>query len=331
MVMRSVLGLLIVGLLAGGLLSGCGAMNPVNVSKAGWTAEQEAVQSSVMSDPEVVDDGLVESEATYGVHSRPSASPLAAIVPNQWWRTIMSVERRFEITFADSDSTGRPREARVVLYKTMHGTLTVMPVPVPPETTLTLALRPMPVPGPGDGPAGAWKKPTLDRWERRLLLRRYPRPDSVTGAWKEWYVVGASGALVTSVGSNTGSGSAPQIVSVRFQSPNSDVTLTDPLKLQPLDGALRVDEGADVAVTATTGSVDDVVVLMLQDVRLSLQPRGDGTYVGVWRTPMLTGLRHVGVNALSHETLYDDQAAYRSAAWVFHYANRGDVIVANTP
>jgi hypothetical protein len=330
--MRSCLGLLITVSLAAGLIAGCGAVNPVNVSKAGWTAEQEAVQSAVMSDPEVVDDGLVESEATYGMHSRPSVSPLMAIVPNQWWRTITSVERRFEITFADSDSTGRPREARVVLYKTLRGTLTVAPPPPKPDTTLSLALRPMPIPGPGDEPGLAvWTKPTLDRWERRLLLRRYPRPDTVTGAWKEWYVVGASGALVTSMGSNTGSGSPPQVVSVRFQSPNSDVTVTDPLKLQPLDGALRVDEGADVVVTATTQSVDDVVVLMLQDVRLPLQSRGDGTYVGVWRTPLLTGLRHVGVNALSHETLYDDKAPYRSTAWVFLYANRNDVVVAKTP
>ena len=252
-------------------------------------------------------------------------------MPSQWWRTITSVDRRFEITFADSDSTGRPREARVVLYKTMHGTLTVMPMPVP-DTTLTLSLRPMPVPAPGDDPAlGGWTKPTLDRWERRLLLRRYPRPDTATGAWREWYVVGASGALVTSLGSNTGTGSAPQIVSVRFQSPNSDVTVTDPLKLQPLYAALRVDEGADVTVTATTQDADDVVVLMLQDLRLPLQSMGDGTHVGVWRTPMLSGLRHVGVNALSHETLYDDQAPYRSQAWVFHYANLGDVIVASTP
>ena len=59
--------------------------------------------------------------------------------------------------------------------------------------------------------------------------------------------------------------------------------------------------------------------LYLRDMRFRLKNNGDDTYSGTFRTGWLTGVRHFGVNALSHGTLFDDTAPYDSQRWVLPY------------
>ena len=89
-----------------------------------------------------------------------------------------------------------------------------------------------------------------------------------------------------------------------------------------LRAVLRFAPDDTVRLTATTLRNDDVVVLQQSDRRFRLHNNGDDTYTGVFRTGLLDGMRHVGVNALSHGTLFDDAAPYDSQAWIVPYVVR---------
>ena len=67
-----------------------------------------------------------------------------------------------------------------------------------------------------------------------------------------------------------------------------------------------------VTLTATTEATDDVVVLLWRGLRFRFANNGDHTYTGRWKAPLMRGVGHVGVNALSHGTLFDDLARYDS-------------------
>ena len=71
-----------------------------------------------------------------------------------------------------------------------------------------------------------------------------------------------------------------------------------------------------MTLTAYTERSDDVVLLYLRDHRAPFHNNGDGTSTAVFSAPDLLGLHHVGVNVLSHDTLFDDTVAYNSLAWI---------------
>ena len=82
---------------------------------------------------------------------------------------------------------------------------------------------------------------------------------------------------------------------------------------------LKLDPGAEVAVTVTTERADDIVLFVRHGHRARLEPNGDNTYSGRFTVPDERGVRHFGVNALSNGTLFDDDAPYNSIAWIFPY------------
>jgi hypothetical protein len=310
--MRSRL-LLVTSLLAAvGLSAGCGK-DPVTSpsSKSDRPSlDQAEVASVVAMAPEVVEDGQFESTEITSLGSGPgpgAAGALAAVNPLRFWRVITSVERRFEFAFADSDSTGRPTTAIVTVHKSLAGRFNVLTgVPGGDSTAL-------------DTSVGVIRKPLADRWVRRVLLQRMPASDSTPSAWR---VVATSGARVTSLNATT------RIASLRFQTAGLDTTLTDPLHFFHLRRILKLEPGTPVVLTVTTLRNDDVVVMCRFGHRFRFRNNGDNTYTGVWQVPDLrqgNGPRpgpgrppifHFGVNALSHGTLFEDQAPYDSQAWL---------------
>ena len=62
--------------------------------------------------------------------------------------------------------------------------------------------------------------------------------------------------------------------------------------------------------------------LLSRDRRFRLHSNGDNTYTGVFHVRLLAGLHHLGVNALSNGTLFDDQAPYDSQSWILPYVVR---------
>ena len=290
------------------LLAGCSQPGAVNGpgSPGASGSDQAEVSSVLASEPSYVDDEVSESPDQTDLEASPAGSAgeaslfsaEAAIRPLGFWRQIRSVERRFEFAFADTDSTGRPTTAIVTAHKVMLGTFNILvgdevPEGSPPESHVI-------------------HKPLVDHGVRRLLLKRVPVPDA-TSDRRGWRLVATSGVRITS------RGAATRIESLRIQSGPLDTTVTDPLAFFRLRAMLKLDPLEDVTLTATTLHNDDIVLLYLRDRRVRFHNNGDNTYSARFRVPDRTGLHHVGVNALSNGTLFDDTASYDSQSWIEPY------------
>ncbi|MGH7731131.1 MAG: hypothetical protein ACRENJ_07765 [Candidatus Eiseniibacteriota bacterium] len=289
------------------LLAGCSRQGTLSGPQDPGTGTDEAeVASALAAEPSYVDDEVSESadQTTLEASASPASGGAgvygteAAIRPLGFWRQIRSVERKFEFAFADTDTTGRPTTAIVTVHKFMLGSFNILVGDEVPE---------------GSPPqAHVIHKPLADHGVRRLLLKRVPAPDA-TSRRGVWRVVATSGVRITS------RGAATRIESLRVQSGPLDTTITEPLAFFRLRAIIKLDPLADVTLTATTLRNDDVVLLYLRDRRVRFHNNGDNTYSARFRVPDRTGLHHVGVNALSNGTLFDDVAPYDSQSWIEPY------------
>lgn len=311
-------------------LSGCGATKTTS-SSGTLTTDQQDVQTTVASDPAVVDDGLFDASDPTGYSAHGASGPLTGIgdgndVPapgvvgaqaeRRFWRTITGVTRSADIEVT-RDEQGLPVSAHVTIHKHFTGTFNVV--------------TPQVVAGVGGDSVVVHhvSKPLKDHWVRQLWLVHTAPRDSSEGRGR-WHIVATSGIEITSE-VNDPDGPQPHIVSIRVQTAGLDTTLTDPAAAIPFHDLCRVPSGTPVTVTVTTQAADDFVVLMHHDGRFRLTANGDDTYSGTWDTSNFAGLKHVGVNALANGTVTNDNVAYHSHAWVFPYLNDGDVIADETP
>lgn len=288
------------------LLAGCSGQGTVNTPgdpAAGASQDQADVAATLAENPAYVDDDVSESpdQTSLGATSASGVgvgtlSAEAAIRPLTFWRQIRDIERRFEFKFSDPDSNGRPTTAIVTVHKSIRGSFNIL---VGDDV------------GEGNPPeAHVIHKPLADHWVRRLMLKRVALAASDRRAWR---VVATSGVRITSRDAET------RIASLQIQSGPLDTTITDPLAFFRLRGILKLDPAADVTLTATTLRADDVVLLYLRNHRVRFHNNGDNTYTARFRVPDRIGLHHVGVNALSNGTLYDDEARYDSQSWIEPY------------
>jgi hypothetical protein len=309
----------------GALLAGCGR-SPVNApasnASLGTAATQARVASVMARAPQVIEDRQFESNESATLDAGRTRGAIA-VGPLRFWRTISHVERSYDFAFSDPDSSGNPRRAIVTVTKALTGSFNIA-TPVATSDSL-----------PADSVVIV-RKPLDDRWVRRLVFIRVPHPvqcDSTKGDGRrvgssvaagadtshddeDWRLVGTSGVQVTSKDAQT------RIVSLRVQSAGLDTTLTDPLGLFRLRRVLRFEPGAPLTLTATTLRSDDTVVLLLHGHRVLFTNNGNGTYTGSLQLPSeedVDELRHIGVNALSHGTLSDDQLPYDSQAWILPF------------
>ena len=116
-------------------------------------------------------------------------------------------------------------------------------------------------------------------------------------------------------------GATRQIQSVTVQGASESYTITDPLALVDVPDLPTFVRGEDVTVTVVTGDPADEVFLHSKGHRLQFQNNGDGTFTGNWHIPRGHGdpIRCIGIDVLSHGTLFDDVAPYDSRAWVLPY------------
>jgi hypothetical protein len=321
--MRSKLLLAVFLVAVAGPLAGCGRDTVNNPAEDTPSAMDEAQVAEILSlEPELVEDGEFESEETTTIGGGDGR--LAAISPIRFWRTIRDVDRYFTFAFADTDSTGRPTTAIVTVHKHLFGRFNIL-VGVPGSDDVAM-----------DSTTRIVRKPLADHWVRRILLKRIPTVDSKRNPWR---IVATSGVKVTSRGAET------QIVSLRVQAAELDTTLTDPLQFMRLRRFLRLEPGSAVTFTATTLTNDDVVVMCLRGHRFRFHNNGDNTYTAVWKVPDLrltnsagpgprpphARIFHFGVNALSHGTLFDDEAPYDSQAWLLPFLLRPDLLAEALP
>jgi hypothetical protein len=289
-------------------LAGCGkSTSPLqsavdNGAPAG--SDQAQVSSVVQSSPQYVNEDVWQSSS---VQTLDGAGGFAAIRPLRFWRDITSETRTTDTQFGAPDSNGRPTLALVTVHRHFLGTFDIVAGSTnPTDTTRTLV-----------------KKPLDDEWTRKLVLVRVPGP-AIPG-FDGWRLAGTSGVDVHTRGGST------HIVSLRIQSGLLDTTITDPLELHRLRRIELVEPGSEVTLTATTGNPSDVVLFYGYDMRRRFASHGDGTFTFTYTTGRFPGLRYFGVDALSNGTLFDDQAAYDSNAWVLPYAVAPQRMPADTP
>ena len=282
-------------------VAGCGKGNSSLAPIGGnnGSADMVQVNQELAAHPEVLDDGGLStdaSQATVTSGGGAGASPASidsAITPLFFFRRIDHVDRSFEFAFADTDSTGRPTRAIVTVFRTLTGTFNILA-----GDTMSL------------GGAHRVSKPLVDHWVRRIELRRI----RVTAdGMPVWRIVAASAVKVTA------RNASEAIASVRVQSGGLDTTLTDPLQLFRLRSVLKVTPDAPITLTVTTNHVDDILLLHAADRRFRFHNDGGGAYSGTWTTPDWPGLRHVGIDAITHATLYDSAAPYDSQQWMLPY------------
>jgi hypothetical protein len=293
-------------LLLTGLLAGCSKNNnPANplATGAGTTpsSDQALVTSAIAASPQAIEDGLADADFQTTLDSPTGVA--AAIQPITYWRTITRRDRTFEFQFGDNDANGKPTTAFVTIHKLLVGQFNIL------VGTPDLGGEP-PI-----SDRAVIHKPLEDHWVRRVTLKRV-RLEGDTGD-PVWRIVAISGVKVTSKDATT------NIMSLRIQAADLDTTIFDPLAFQRLRRVLRFDAGTKVLLTVTTGRNDDVVVLHHRDRRFRFHKNGDNTYTGAWTTGTgapFPGLQHVGINALSHGTLFDDKAPYDSQSWIFPYS-----------
>ncbi|HEY6194100.1 MAG TPA: hypothetical protein VI504_03585 [Candidatus Eisenbacteria bacterium] len=291
---RSGFGLGVLALLA---LAGCGkttsSLQAGVDNGAPVGSDQAQVATVLQNNPDFVNEDVWQSQQAQALTATGS---YAAIRPLRFWRDITSVDRTTDTEFGVPDSSGRPTRALVTVHQHFLGTFDIVAgSPDPADTSRSLV-----------------QKPLDDLWTRKLALARITAPGE-TGPGR-WHLVGTSGVDVHTRGGST------HLVSLRIQTETLDTTITDPLELHRLRRVVLVEAGQQVTLTANTGNADDVVLFYGRDMRSRFASHGDGTFTFTFPTGRFPGLRYFGVDALSHGTLFDDQAAYDSNAWVFAYA-----------
>ena len=296
------------------VLAGCGS-SP-NGPGSMQSAEQASVTSTMVTQTSFMDDGMYDSTTMPPLTSAHPVTPggfavQSPIDPLDYWRTFTHVTTWYSFAFSDTDSTGRPRWARVTVNRHLLGRFNIL-------QSL-----------PGDSATGdsmnVIHKPMDEMWVRNLLLHRF-QGDSA-GAGPDWRLVGASGVKVSQIGAMT------HILSLRIQSQNTgvDTTITDPSRCFFLHWILRFSANDRITVTANTGNATDICVLHKFDHRFRMKNNGDGTFTIGWRTGDWSGWRHFGVNAFSHGTLFDDTAPYDSQTWFIPYTVVSDPVVDYLP
>ena len=283
-------------------LAGCGRESALTAPPGSPSEAQDRaeIEQTLAASPDVMDESTYASEEE---STTDDGGALArAGLPLRFWRRITDVQRRFEFAFSDPDSSGQPTTAKVTVHTLLSGTFNIRR-PDPDDSTRS------------DGEIV--HKRLRDHAVRHVLLKRVRVNDAGRALWK---IVAVSGVQVRSQDAITA------IQSLRIRSASLDTTITNPLELRRLRRILTFDAGERVELTVTTSASDDFVLLVRPAARFAFHHNGDGTFTGRWSVPAVPGIKLVGVNALSHGTLFDDLAPYDSEAWLFHFAVRPTVI-----
>jgi hypothetical protein len=309
----------IVGLFATGCNKSANGPEDEN-APTGVTNEQSARlyfannDEFVNNDEQSIDDQEVQP-TDYGTFGKIDA----AITPLRWGRFVRNVSRTATDTVYRGDSI-----AVVHIRKVITGVLKIRAINGAGDTVLI-------------------DKPFTDAAERNIIFRRFGR--ETKRFWLNWLPV-----AISLVDGGTVSPSNINITKLEIITPNDTITITDPLSFYlrfPArrilhTGRMDVPEfvGAPrviVKATVVSSSPDtDLVALRfgmdpLHKRRIRMQcvsrVQVGSNYEGVFQAPafqmhVFPGAFHIAVDALTRETLFDDQAPYSVSWWGFPYRVR---------
>ena len=320
---RTIVALWGMSMVAGLLIVGCNNQSTGpddELAPVGVTNEQEAMKYFAMEDAfvknaeETFRDDAVEP-MDYGTFGKIDA----AIIPLRFGRFITSVTRTATVTTMPGDTI-----AVVNVQKTIQGVLKIKALDAN-----------------GDTLADLIEKPFTDNAVRNVIFKRVNR--DLRRYWKNWLPVATS--LVS--GGTAAPNNNVSITMVKMYLPNGDsITVTDPENYflryrwtRLFDGGRNdVPEllgGQRVLLQATIVSTSpdtDFVALrygvglfMKRRMRMNLvsEVENGGTYTRLYEVPFFVhfhkGWFHAGIDAVTRETLFDDQAPYSVSWWGVPY------------
>jgi hypothetical protein len=308
--------------LVGALLAGCAKDNgtgPGSQAPAGVTNEQSAMQYYASNDPFVMNDEITFADQAvqatdYGTFGKIDA----AVTPLRWGRFITSVTKNVTITVQPGDSL-----SIALIQKTLNGDLKIRAKTGAGDTVLIT-------------------KPFADTSSRYVIFKRVARDRD--RFWLNWVPVASS--LIK--GGTLAPSNLISITRLEMFLPNGDtITVTDPnayfLRYHWLrlfaggrKDAPELTPGTMVRMRATVVSSSpdtDIVALRygfdsfharrLRMALVSQVDNGNGSFTRQfeiqWPVHFHLGFFNAGVDALTKETLFDDQAPYSVSWWGIPY------------
>jgi hypothetical protein len=251
-------------------------------------ADEAAIEASIGQElgSDAESDVLVWGEDTAG-------GTRDAINTVRWWRELLRLEKTVQITI---HRDGIPPSADVSVKTDASGVLHLVS---------------------GDGPEIERTNKDFEITGVRSLY--FERRNARILDQRRWVLKSMSGVEVQSPRTTR------KINSVRVQSGDIDVTLTNVTDLVPLSELMRIPMNTEVGITVDTGDATDAVFLHLRrdHMRMPLESNGDGPFSGKFRTGSDAGRRHLAVDVLSHGTLFDQSAPYDNVVWGIPYKVRG--------
>ena len=241
----------------------------------------------------------------------------AAITPLRWGRFVTRVVRTTTDTVRPGDSI-----AVIHIHKLISGILKIRAL----RDTSTVLIE----------------KNFVDSADHNIIFRRFAH-----GQGRFWWLTNWLPIATSLVDGRTISPNNINITAIELDTPNDTISVTDPLNFylrypwRRILGPGRKDipefnTAARVLLKATVVSSSpdtDVVALRFgmdrfHKRRIPMQcvsqiPLGANSYQRVFQTQftmhIFPGFFHVGVDALTRETLYDDQAPYSASWWGIPY------------
>jgi hypothetical protein len=273
------------------LLSGCFDGDDSPSGPGGSESDdQAAIEASIQQESaEFADsDLLVWGEDFAGGTTRDAINTL------RWWRELLRLEKTIGITI---HRDGPPSSADVTVTTDASGVLHLVSGDDPEFERINK-----------DFEITGVRSLYFERRDARMLDRR------------GWVLRGLSGLDVQSPGTTR------KINSVHLKSGSIESTITDIHAVVPRNELTRFPIDSEVEITVDTGDDKDAVFLHLRKdhLRIPLVSNGDGTFSGKFRTGINRGIRHLAVDVLSHETLYDDTAPYDNVVWGIPYIVRSE-------
>jgi hypothetical protein len=315
--------------LAGLLIAGCSdnQVEPLDSDAApvGVTTEDEAIKYYAANDEFVVNEDETFADREVTPADAGSFGKIdAAVTPLRFGRFITSITRTVETTVEPGDSV-----AIAHVTKDITGVFKILAVTAANETVLV-------------------EKPFNDISERNVVFKRVAR--NAVRFWRNWLPVASS--LVQ--GGTVPPNNLITITKLELIGPNGTVEITDPQDYYLLYGWVRMHQvraalqkgevpqytgGQEIQIRVTLESTSpdtDLVAVRYGflglhwkrfPMTMTSEVENGGVYTRVYETTRTRpvymhfhrGWFNMGIDAVTHETLYDDSAPYSASWWGIPY------------
>jgi hypothetical protein len=266
------------------LMSGCLDLSPGGGDEP--ANDEEAIQAVIG-----FEDNAALTDVDVRYFGDGAGAQEAPIATERWRRELLSFDKNIQVEIDRPE--GEPATATVSIDAEAVGLLHLWGVVE------------------GNEEPSEVTKDFTDHSKRSLFFERSRREPRHRG----WKLVALSGVEIASPGTTR------RINSVRVQGGDVDQTVTSVAELVRIEELLALPARTEVTLTVDTGDASDSVFLHLRHAqrRVELVGNGDGTFTGRFTSGCHRAPHHIGIDVLSHGTLFDDVEPYDSVGWGIPY------------